>query len=708
MNAHKDDEAILELISDFLASRNLVRTSEVLIEEKATLEKESPRKLPRPFSSSKLSELLGKLKNLDITENGALNEEDRTNGIEGPKAIPNHGEDLWSSKGVESRRPSTEKKKNIVFSGLAADDSTSSEDNSADEGYVHYTSDSQSSSRAASRSASRTSSNLRPRSESVGSTRSSKSVSFATSDEDTETSTDSDEYSGDEDPGYTKVPMEDFFQYSSDEEEHRDTRDRSRVIHFEETSDDKPEEYVEAVDTEESKFDIDWQDNTAATQDTIDDVQLDIQLENTTQEDIDYPSQDLFFAEPASQDVQLSSSLPMETIRQMNESFTQEEFDIEKFDMSHDAQLEGKSEEISEKIPGTNVQDEKNVPFIMQSAEYETFHLPIIYEKGRTGLEESKDYPIQVNNVIAGRYQILEYIGSAAFSKAIRCLDLKTQYQVCIKIIKNNKEFFDQSLDEIKLLKLIHLGADPDAKNVLQIYDYFYHKEHLFIVCELLRDNLYEFYKYNRDSGEEFYFTLDRLKKITKQCLIALEYIHSLNLIHCDLKPENILIKSYSRCEVKIIDFGSSCFTNDHLSTYVQSRSYRAPEVILGLPYSSKIDLWSLGCILAELWSGKVLFHNESIPTLLARVIGILGPFSEEMLAKGKCVDKYFTKTRALFDKREGQNGFSYLKPKRTSLRQRLKCDDPVFVDFLLKLLSLDPKARPSATEALRHSFVCD
>jgi serine/threonine protein kinase len=109
--------------------------------------------------------------------------------------------------------------------------------------------------------------------------------------------------------------------------------------------------------------------------------------------------------------------------------------------------------------------------------------------------------------------------------------------------------------------------------------DYFYYKEHLFIVCELLRDNLYEFYKYNRNSGDELYFTLPRLKRVAKQCLMAMSYIHSLNLIHCDLKPENILIKSYSRCEVKIIDFGSSCFTNDSLGSYVQSRAYRAPEV---------------------------------------------------------------------------------------------------------------------------------
>ena len=68
----------------------------------------------------------------------------------------------------------------------------------------------------------------------------------------------------------------------------------------------------------------------------------------------------------------------------------------------------------------------------------------------------------------------------------------------------------------------------------------------------------------------------------------------------------------------QVIDFGSSCFTSDPHSSYVQSRSYRAPEVLLGLPYDSKIDVWSLGCILAELYSSRVLFSNKSVVTLLA------------------------------------------------------------------------------------------
>lgn len=104
------------------------------------------------------------------------------------------------------------------------------------------------------------------------------------------------------------------------------------------------------------------------------------------------------------------------------------------------------------------------------------------------------------------------------------------------------------------------------------------------MVTELLKDNLYEFAKYNRESVDEPYFTKSRLQILSRGILRALKYIHSLNLMHCDLKPENILMKSYSRTEVKVIDFGSSCFVDDHLSNYVQSRSYRAPEVILGAP----------------------------------------------------------------------------------------------------------------------------
>ncbi|KAL6583694.1 hypothetical protein OROMI_002983 [Orobanche minor] len=368
---------------------------------------------------------------------------------------------------------------------------------------------------------------------------------------------------------------------------------------------------------------------------------------------------------------------------------------------------------VREEDPGVSLEDEEAVAvqeqvkqIKAQEDEFETFELKIVHRKNRTGFEEDKNFHVVLNSVIAGRYHVTEYLGSAAFSKAIQAHDLHTGMDVCVKIIKNNKDFFDQSLDEIKLLKYVNKHDPADKYHILRLYDYFYYREHLLIVCELLKANLYEFHKFNRESGGEVYFTMPRLQSITIQCLEALHFLHSLGLIHCDLKPENILVKSYSRCEVKVIDLGSSCFETDHLCSYVQSRSYRAPEVILGLPYDKKIDVWSLGCILAELCTGNVLFQNDSPATLLARIIGIIGPIELEMLTKGRDTYKYFTKNHMLYERNQDTNKLEYLIPKKSSLRHRLPMGDQGFIDFVARLLEVNPKNRPSASEALNHPWL--
>ena len=89
------------------------------------------------------------------------------------------------------------------------------------------------------------------------------------------------------------------------------------------------------------------------------------------------------------------------------------------------------------------------------------------------------------------------------------------------------------------------------------------------IVWELLKDNLYDFYKYLTDNNNTEYFTVERIQKLTKQILICLDFIHDLNIIHCDLKLENILMRSITVATCKAIDFGSSCFVHDHLSAYI-------------------------------------------------------------------------------------------------------------------------------------------
>ncbi|GLT92964.1 hypothetical protein SLE2022_107730 [Rubroshorea leprosula] len=350
--------------------------------------------------------------------------------------------------------------------------------------------------------------------------------------------------------------------------------------------------------------------------------------------------------------------------------------------------------------------DDELAMYNTKEDEYEVFNLRIYHRKNRTGFEENKEFAIMLNTVIAGRYFVMEYLGSAAFSKVVQAQDLHTGMDVCLKIIKNDKDFFDQSLDEIKLLKLVNKHDPADEHHILRLYDYFYYQEHLFIVCELLRANLYEFQKFNQESGGEAYFTLSRLQIITRQCLEALDYLHDLGIVHCDLKPENILIKSYRRCEIKIIDLGSSCFQTDNLCLYVQSRSYRAPEVILGLPYDQKIDLWSLGCILAELYSGEVLFPNDAVVMILARMIGLLGPIDQEMLVKGQETHKYFTEEYDLYYLNEETNQLECLIPEESALEHHLQVSDARFIDFIRHLLEINPQRRLTARKALQHPWL--
>jgi len=164
---------------------------------------------------------------------------------------------------------------------------------------------------------------------------------------------------------------------------------------------------------------------------------------------------------------------------------------------------------------------------------------------------------------------------------------------------------------------------------------------------------------------------------------------------------------------VKVIDFGSSCFVDDHLSAYVQSRSYRAPEVMLGCPYDEKIDIWSLGCIIAELWTGFVLFQNESVVTLLARIIGIIRRFPYHMMSRGRYVPQFFTQDGQLYQELDDASQCQakgrrvrLLVPKKTSLWQRMRTNDQTFLNFLRDCLKVDPAQRPSASELLKHPFL--
>ena len=166
----------------------------------------------------------------------------------------------------------------------------------------------------------------------------------------------------------------------------------------------------------------------------------------------------------------------------------------------------------------------------------------------------------------------------------------------------------------------------------VRLLTHFMYRNHQCLVFEMLSLNLYELLKNTQFGG----VSLNLIRKFGKQVLKALEFLarSDVDIIHCDLKPENILLRHPKKSGVKVIDFGSSCRSNKRMYSYIQSRFYRSPEVMLGLPYSVAIDMWSLGCILAEMHTGEPIFSGSDQFDQMQKIVKLLGMVPAAMIEK--------------------------------------------------------------------------
>ena len=228
----------------------------------------------------------------------------------------------------------------------------------------------------------------------------------------------------------------------------------------------------------------------------------------------------------------------------------------------------------------------------------------------------------------------------------------------------------------------------------------FYFRGHLCISTELLGMNLYEFIKIHDFKG----FSVKLIRRFTKQLLNSLVLLKAHKVIHCDLKPENVLLAHPAHSEIKVIDFGSSCLENEKVYTYIQSRFYRSPEVILGMTYGMPIDMWSLGCILAELLTGYPIFPGENEQEQLACIMEVFGPPDKHLIEKSTRKKLFFDslgKPRLTVSSKGKRR-----RPSSKTLQQALKCDDDAFLDFIARCLRWDPERRMKPDEAISHEFI--
>ena len=313
--------------------------------------------------------------------------------------------------------------------------------------------------------------------------------------------------------------------------------------------------------------------------------------------------------------------------------------------------------------------------------------------------DERSDFKLTPGDHIAYRYEIQNVLGKGSFGQVCRCFDHKSKTQVAIKIIRNQKRFHRQGKVEIKVLQHMK-DHDPNAQShAIQMIEYFQFRKHICISFELLSVNLYELLKSNNYRG----LSLSLVRRFVVQILSCLSFMRQQKIVHCDLKPENILLKEPNKSGIKVIDFGSSCFENEKIYTYIQSRFYRAPEIILGIEYSVAIDMWSLGCIAAELHSGYPLFPGESEAEQLMCIMEIKGVPPVELL-------EVSTRKHLFFDGNlpkivPNSRGKKRI-PGSRKIEEKVRSRDDNFLDFIEKCLDWNPKTRITPEDAFNHEFI--
>eukprot|EP01083_Nonionella_stella_P053819 142216_1 len=185
--------------------------------------------------------------------------------------------------------------------------------------------------------------------------------------------------------------------------------------------------------------------------------------------------------------------------------------------------------------------------------------------------------------------------------------------------------------------------------------------------------------------------------------MTAMKFIRKHRIIHCDMKPENILLVHPDKSAVKIIDFGSSCFEDERVYTYIQSRFYRSPEVILGIPYDVGIDMWSFGCILAELFTGYPLFPGENESEQIQAIMEVFGTPPRHLLDAASRRKNFFDSD---YTPRLAPNSRGVIRrPSTKDLASSLRCTSSAFVQFLTGCLQWDPRDRFTPQEALSHAW---
>lgn len=323
-----------------------------------------------------------------------------------------------------------------------------------------------------------------------------------------------------------------------------------------------------------------------------------------------------------------------------------------------------------------------------------------------------------------------------------------------MKVIRPVARYISSAKVEYDILRKVNMQDMFGESHVIEgIHGFSFTKDnstYYAMIFEEMGKSLYELLKENKYKG----YPMGRIQIFAKQMIEGIGYLHRLGIIHTDLKPENILMKdktyfpipkenwpsnvkkkitddyfasmyqmedpgNYSMPsgnDVKIIDFGGAIYVKEHLSGIINTRQYRSPEVILGLNWGTKSDVWSLACILIELYTGEVLFDTHADEEHLCLIEKVCGIYPDHMVNGAdedyrRIFQNEYNPYLNQYNFRIDLNKVENPQKVQNALRNQRTLEEMIlpqhrkFLEFMKYLLEADPRRRPSCEDALRHSF---
>uniref|UniRef100_A0A8C4XNC8 Homeodomain interacting protein kinase 4 n=1 Tax=Falco tinnunculus TaxID=100819 RepID=A0A8C4XNC8_FALTI len=278
-----------------------------------------------------------------------------------------------------------------------------------------------------------------------------------------------------------------------------------------------------------------------------------------------------------------------------------------------------------------------------------------------------------------GEPGMVTMVGKGTFGAVAHAWQRSTGEMVAIKMVKNEGHHGQVVKNELRLLQALQ-EVDSEKSHIVRFLESFSDGACTYLLFESLEQNLFEFQKQNNFLP----LPVRHIRTITAQVLAALVKLRELSIIHTDIKPENIMLVDHASYpfHVKLIDFGSASILNEvrHIKApYIQSRFYRSPEILLGLPFCEKVDMWSLGCVVAELHLGWPLFPGINEYDQVRYICSTLGLPDHELLCAAQ-------------------------KTQQEMLAKR--CDLHGMVELVKRMLTWDSHKRIEPSAALKHPFI--